>query len=290
MVQEFCENAKLPFTGDDPDFHYEMDLDDVCPVLLQYVSDEVKEKLEDDEGLIRFDFSTIKSMFDPVVERIIKMIQLQIDNSRKKSSVISVMFLVGGFSQSKYLQKRIKEEFHDRIDNISVPTSPIAAISRGAALYGLNGPKYVIGSRVLKFTYGIEVLHPIMYGDPIEKLVPTIYGPFIPRFSIIAKRGTVVKIDEEFTVDDLSLCHPFQTSGEFEIYYTREYEPRFCDDDGMKLLGKLKSEWNEPGFDRSFTFKLAFGQMEISATATDHRGAQNFQTYFEIDAENEVDD
>src|SRR5581483_10269999 len=119
---------------------------------------------------------------------------------------------------------------------------PIAAISRGAALYGSSlvnstdkksRQKCVIGSRVLKFTYGIEVLSPLMYGDPIEKMVPTLHGLSIPKFHTIAKRGTVVKIDEEFVVSDLGLCDPYQTSGEFEIYYTREYESKFCDDDGM---------------------------------------------------------
>ena len=297
MVQEFCENAKGPFTGEDTNFLYELDLEEVCPVLLQYISDEVKEKLEDDEGLIIFDYKTIKSMFDPVIERIIKMIQVQIDNANEKSSEISAMFLVGGFSQSKYLQKRIKEEFESRVDNISVPTHPIAAISRGAALYGFslinsadkkNNTKCVIGSRVLKFTYGIEVLRPLMPGDPIEKGVLSLFGISVLAFRSIAKRGTVVKIDEEFIIDGLGPSHPFQTQGEFKIYYTREYDPEFSE--GMKLLGKLKVDLSSTlmyGFDRSLSFKLAFGQMEITATATNDANAQNFQSSFEIDVEND---
>ena len=41
------------------------------------------------------------------------------------------MFLVGGFSESKYLQKRIREEFSEVVKNISVPPQPMAAIVRG---------------------------------------------------------------------------------------------------------------------------------------------------------------
>jgi len=56
-------------TGDDPNFSYELDLED-SSVLIQYISDEVKDALEDDEWLIKFDYNQIKSMFDPVIERI----------------------------------------------------------------------------------------------------------------------------------------------------------------------------------------------------------------------------
>src|SRR3954453_16939061 len=56
MVQEFCERAKLPFTGDDPNFLYEMDIEDVSPVLQQYVNDNVRNALEEDEWVIAIDF------------------------------------------------------------------------------------------------------------------------------------------------------------------------------------------------------------------------------------------
>ena len=136
MIQEFCLYAKLPFTGDDPDFFYDVYLDEVSPVLLQYVSGEKKKKLEDAEWLITLDYNTIKSMFDPVIERILRMIHIQLDNTRERKAVTNIMFLVGGFSQSEYLQRKIEEEFPDL--NVSVPTNPIAAISRGAAIYGLD--------------------------------------------------------------------------------------------------------------------------------------------------------
>ncbi len=71
------------------------------------------------------------------------------------------MFLVGGFSESKYLQKRIKQEFQHIIRNISVPSLPMAAISRGATirsnLNNLGNNNSVISSRILKFTYGCDM-------------------------------------------------------------------------------------------------------------------------------------
>ena len=134
MIQEFCRHLKIPFTGDDPNFLYEMDLEEVCPILLRYVRGEAKEKLKDDEGLIKFDYNTIKSMFDPVVGKIIHLINLQLSRTQEACEAI---FLVGGFSENKYLQKRIKKEFHNRVRTILVPV-PITAIASGAVIYGVD--------------------------------------------------------------------------------------------------------------------------------------------------------
>jgi hypothetical protein len=163
MIQNFCKNAKLPFTGDGLDFLYELDIENDAPNLLHYVSEETRHEMEENEWLIRIDYNDIKAMFDPIINRIVKLVHLQLSNAREECSA---MFLVGGFSESKYLQKRINQEFRHLIKNISVPIAPTAAISRGATLYGLslinsvynNSYKscHVISSRILKYTYGIK--------------------------------------------------------------------------------------------------------------------------------------
>src|SRR3954449_1240377 len=40
MVQHFCRKAKIPFTGEDPDFCYELDVLDIIKVLKKCVKDE----------------------------------------------------------------------------------------------------------------------------------------------------------------------------------------------------------------------------------------------------------
>jgi len=74
-----------------------------------------KKFFEKEEWLIELDFNTIKSFFDPIFEQIIKLIDFQL----RKSSGVSVMFLIGGFSDSKYLQSRIKQKFVHRVNRIS---------------------------------------------------------------------------------------------------------------------------------------------------------------------------
>ncbi|CAG8504542.1 13181_t:CDS:2 [Acaulospora colombiana] len=280
LIQEFCRYAKLPFTGDDPNFYYEVDLE----VLSEYANDEVKEAMGAIDWVVKLDSATIKSMFDPIVERILRMIHIQLDNSHEECSV---MFLVGGFGQSAYLRNRIRQEFQHRVRNISAPTNPIAAISRGAAIYGrsfrgadgmidIDGMKSIIDSRVLKFTYGVKVLS---VGSDEET-----GGKF--RFSTIVQKGTEVSTDEGFG-REFSPALPFQKSALFEIYYTRRYEAKSIDEPGIRLLGKLKIDLPDVnlGTERPVAFRLTFGRMEITATANNKINGQSYQTTFEIDRE-----
>ncbi len=73
--------------------------------------------------------------------------------------------------------------------------------------------------------------------DPKERRT---FDGCIARFSCVARRGTKTSIDKEFTIDHLTPHYPFQTVAAFQIYYTREYNAEFCDDDGMEFLGTLK--------------------------------------------------
>src|SRR5436305_5718653 len=178
MIQHFCRKAKFPFTGEDTDFQYELDILDTVKVLKKFINDETKELLKENKWLIEIDFNEIKSMFDPIVKRIIEMIEAQLDNCRDECSI---MFLVGGFGQSIYLKKRIEEKFKDRVKNIVVSKDPDAAVVRGATLYGYSlydqldnmrnedDVKFVLKNRKLKFTYGIKVLKRFTNSDPPER-------------------------------------------------------------------------------------------------------------------------
>ncbi|CAG8753880.1 17077_t:CDS:2, partial [Gigaspora rosea] len=112
MIQQFCERVKTRFTGVESEFRkYNLDIEK--------------------DWEIEIDFETVKSFFDPVINKILRLISVQLDASK-----CTVMFLVRGFSESKYLQKRIKQWFSQC--KVAVPPYPMAAIARGAVEYGLD--------------------------------------------------------------------------------------------------------------------------------------------------------
>src|ERR1043166_2594815 len=102
-------------------------LQEVCPVLKKCVTESKKEDLVGDEWVIKLGFQDVRRMFDPVISKIVELINSQLNADK----TCSIMFLVGGFSESKYLQKVIKKEFSSRVKRIEVPQQPIAAVVRG---------------------------------------------------------------------------------------------------------------------------------------------------------------
>ncbi|RGB28799.1 hypothetical protein C1646_767346 [Rhizophagus diaphanus] len=225
-----------------------------------------------------------KAMFDPVINQIIKLIHLQLSNAREECCA---MFLVGGFSESKYLQTRIKREFQNQINVISIPRQPTAVTSRGATLYGLSlnssnmkVTKCIITTRIFKYTFGIK-----MEGDPIER---KLRNGRIDRFHCIAKRGTQVNTNKKFTTYFTPLS-PMQRKVSFGIYYTTEYDAKYCDEPGMMLLGKISvyladsGESGKSGLLDKLFFAFIFGEMGISFIARNETNGQNYKTTFEID-------
>ncbi|CAG8814972.1 9038_t:CDS:2, partial [Cetraspora pellucida] len=278
LVREFCEQIKFQFT----------------------------EELERDQWEIDITFDSIKAMFDPIIDRIIRMIQAQLYNAltssfgiartrKARRSILankcSAIFLVGGFSQSKYLLNRIKKEFTDSVENISVPTQPAAAICRGAAMYGISmnnanvdpnlaTAKFIIGTRVLKYTYGVRVSGVWAESDPPHR---KLRSGRIHRFSRLAKRGVEVKIDQEFTGTYLPV-EPDSSSLVFYIFITENIDGKYCDEDGMKLLGSLRIDLPDLhlGTERPVQFSLMFGKMEITASAKNMINGQSYHSKFEL--------
>ncbi|PKK77243.1 hypothetical protein RhiirC2_771582 [Rhizophagus irregularis] len=284
LVYEFCQHVKLPFSGNNPYFSYEIDLEEIAPALLQYVTGSKRDLMEEKEWMITLDFDTVKAMFDPIIDRIIEMIRIQLDNSKNCSAI----FLVGGFGQSKYLQKRVDEVFSKSVENISIPNQPVTAVSRGATIYGkgllesrnLNNVKYVIPTRVLIYTFGVKISPLCEYGDPLDRLTS---DGRIHKFRRIVERNTEITIDQEFIVENLVPIHPDQAKMSFEIYYTKEQNAVYCDEPGMKLAGSLLIDLPDVhlGTNSPCTFCLSFGDMEIKAKAFNRLNGQNYQTKFE---------
>ncbi|PKY52287.1 actin-like ATPase domain-containing protein [Rhizophagus irregularis] len=285
MIQQFCQKSKFHFTGNRNDFDsFEFDIEEICPVLKQYCKKDIKEKMEDNDWIIDINFEDIKSMFDPVVGKIIRLIRGQLDSSKNKCSAI---FLVGGFSESKYLQLRVKEEFGKLVPSIIVPKQPIAAIVRGACDYGLEMSTIV--DRTLKYTYGIKSNRDWRFGDPIDrkKNVGGNDNPRIEIFSPLVTRGTNVEVNQEFSKNYLPLM-PDQTAVSFRIYITTKLSAKFCDEPDMKLLGTLRIDLPDAhlGRSRRIEFSLMFGKMELVVKARNLQNGKLYNTSFDLDFKN----
>ncbi|KAI7888899.1 uncharacterized protein EV154DRAFT_294507 [Mucor mucedo] len=102
-----------------------------------------------------------EKIFDPVVDRILALIDEQIRQAKKRHRKIDAILMVGGFSQSRYLQQRIKDQYR-YVCAVSIPFEGVTAISNGAVSYALN-PR-LITKRTAGHSLGLLVLAPLKKG------------------------------------------------------------------------------------------------------------------------------
>ncbi|CAG8712337.1 16734_t:CDS:2 [Rhizophagus irregularis] len=280
-IYNICQHLKKTFAVDNTEFYYTLDVEENFPFLPRSVSKETREIMEEINWFIDIKYNDIKKMFDTVIDRIIRLIHIQLSNNKE---TCSAMFLVGGFGENKYLQRRIKQEFHHTVKIISTTEHLSTAISRGATDYGISlinsnsnksGNKNII-STILKHTYGFRFA-----SNWKEDNRKTSDGK-ISNFISLVERGTKVSPDQIFTFNFKP--ESGQTHAKFEVYCTNEESATYVDEvdgPGMKLLEVLNADLPDANLDnRSINFGLSFGPNKITAFASNELNGQRFEIKF----------
>jgi len=128
FMHAFSETDKLAYMGESDDnnmFHFTcFNVDDPDDPSVGLVNGE----LSIPGNLLR------REVFDPVVNQVLELLEEQL---RRVDQRIDALLLVGGFSGSEYLFKRVDDQFSNRIKVIARPSDADTATCRGAAQYGL---------------------------------------------------------------------------------------------------------------------------------------------------------
>src|SRR6185369_183831 len=125
--------------------------------------------------------------------------------------------------------------FNHSIPIIGVPKHPISSIVRGAVRYGLD--MRTVTARVLRYTYGVQVLKKWNKNmDTPNRKTPSGH---IYAFHKLVQRGTSVGVDHSIGYVARP-SDPNQTDMAFSIFSTPAIDAKFCDEQGMRLLGTLK--------------------------------------------------
>ncbi|PKY55542.1 hypothetical protein RhiirA4_504538, partial [Rhizophagus irregularis] len=284
----FSTRIRFKFNEDRECFRiYKLNLQHYCPSLPQYVTGEFKEQMEEVGWIVKLDFESVKGMFDPVVDKIIKLIDGQLNDVRERCRAI---FLVGEFSESPYLLSRIREAFKDRVSIIAVLALPIAAVVRGAIIYGLNvKPTHdlsdeldnlnkikTISSRVFEKTYGIKATRKWNPSDPIERKLS---DGMINIFLQIAKQGNEIPID---TGISMIFSSNFISRNSIDLFITDEHDVKYCDSPGVNLIGTLKISTPSTIKNSAISITLFFSNITIKVVAqeVDDKTGWKYETLF----------
>ena len=180
-----------------------------------------------------FEASVIKSFFREAIDGVIKCLEdiLNIESCADLSNII----MVGGFSESKLIQRSLRDKFKSH--RFLIPDEPGLAVLKGAVYFGHipNG----ISRRVSRYTYGVQICRKFKKEDPESRKIvlggsERCMGVLHP----IIRRGERIEAGKEY-------LHSFQAfknrDGKFKcgFYVSDKREPKFVDDKDCRLLGTL---------------------------------------------------
>jgi len=159
FMENFSETDKLTYMGeqdDDKMFHFTcFNVDDPDDPSVGLVNGEVAIP----GMLLR------REVFDPVVTEVLELIEAQ---TRKIDQKLDALLLVGGFSGSEYLFRKVQERFAPRIKVVARPSDCDTATVRGAAQYGL-ARRGLVSSVIAPQSYMMKVKLPAEPEDWLKR-------------------------------------------------------------------------------------------------------------------------
>ncbi|RTE85274.1 hypothetical protein BHE90_000016 [Fusarium euwallaceae] len=162
-----------------------------------------------DREYITLSHEDMKSIFDPVVDTILALIEDLLREARqnKPDKPLVGIILVGGFGESVYLYRRLNTwaTAQDPTLFVASPKNSWAAIAQGAVCYGLEG---IVHRRILPCHWGVELAHRYKEGihDPAYNYEDTWDGNVYNSDTIdwFAKMGDVSDRENRIKVP---YCH-----------------------------------------------------------------------------------
>jgi molecular chaperone DnaK (HSP70) len=225
---------------------------------------------DDDDDDLELSEREMKSIFDPIVDRILELTEEQYKASARAPTKL---LLVGGFAGSPYLQLRVKAAFEGRVKAVVVPPTPGAAVVKGAVIYGLN-PK-VVAARIARRTYGVGTR--VIFNDAVHKAAHKVMDEEVHAyyaqnvFSVFANAGTEVSYDAVVTKVYTPTKSEQSTVG-FRLFSCSHAHPVHTDEPTARREGYISIACPGTGLDRSVSVEMKFGRSQILVTAINEVG------------------
>lgn len=258
------------------------------PSSLLEVSDDIAKCIENqglaNEVVLKKDKFQIKlkkyeRFFEKVVVKIIAKVKEMLESDEADDGKVIIM--VGGFSESDFLQKRIKNEFKNC--KVVIPQGCGLAVLKGAVLYG-HDPD-IIAARIVKYTYGVAVNTRFVKDKHPESKKKLINGIeyCTDKFDIHVNKDTLVHCNEE-TEKNYIPIYEDQTSMKFRVFASDTTDPQYIDDKGCREIGSLTVPMPDTtgGTRRTVKAKFKFGATKITVEGIDERSGNSVDVKFDF--------
>jgi hypothetical protein len=187
----------------------------------------------------------------------------------------TIVYAVGGFAESHYLQHHLREVVEGRGARLTVPERTSSAVLAGAVIYGARPSLIKTRTSSLTYGYGIRTDFNSDEDPPDRCLIDEEGNPKVRRLKILVERGKTIKYDEEVC----STAFPVekgQQRATFVFYATESIDPRYPDEEGVQKKGtitvelpKLPRRRKRKLHDRPIRLFATFGDTKIDVRAID---------------------
>lgn len=228
------------------------------PIERRIESLNLKEKPLIKHGRLHVNSDIVHRWFEEPVTKLLERVRRILLKPKIKD--VSTILLVGGFSVSKYVQERFKEDFPNQ--HIIVPSEADLAVLKGAVRFG-HMPN-IVSSRVSKYTYGIAVTDEYdEHKYPSDKM-EIIDGQkrVLGVFDAFVKVGQSVKTGHQRRERHTPLTMDKST---VLVFRSTDRNPKFVTDANCAVLGILEIEHPEGNTleDKECEIIFTFGGTEL---------------------------
>ncbi|KAK3604536.1 hypothetical protein CHS0354_000358 [Potamilus streckersoni] len=232
----------------------------------------VSDKMRLDPELVR---DLFRQVTDKIVDHVEKLLQ--------KTPGVSMILLVGGFSESGFVQDVIRSKFQDKLGlKVIVPREAGLSVLNGAVIFGWK-PE-IIEARVLRYTYGVKITPEFDPGKhPASKRIMVnqkphcadVFSAFIEVDTEVANGYRVLEVYNTLT--------PYQICLAIQVYLSPSKNPNFVTDPDCQLMGTLNVIIPDPTEEqRNVIVVFIFGDTELHAVAMEEENQIPFTATFHM--------
>lgn len=224
----------------------------------------------------------LKRFFQSSAEKI----EHHMKNILEKFPGLETIFMVGGFSESQYIQEYLKAKFPNK--RVIVPFNAKMAVLKGAVIIGFNelsrlkNPKnkkslpFQVTERISRFTYGVGISKPFIEGEHLKDYSVFIDGVKICKniFQVFVKEGESVGLFEERSAEVCSFHKQVkrrQMEVHFAVFASGGKIPTYTTESNCRYLGEIIAKPPKGGWPdcNHFLIIMYFGRSEFSVKVRD---------------------
>lgn len=229
---------------------------------------------------IKMNADLARSLVEKVADNIIKQMEDCFRDVITQHN-LSLILMVGGFSESPYIQQRVRERFEGQNNiRVLIPMEAGLAVLKGAVVFGRQPQS--ISSRILRYTYGAEITpewNPDIYDAAHRSEDGEYCNNVFKPFAYMDKEVEMGKKIEK----TYNTIEPMQNIVYLKIFCSDKYDTKYTTEPECILLGTLAITVKSPKEEKQeIKVIYEFGNTELKVSGKEAKSGEICETVLQM--------